>query len=530
MSKKKSNKDDNFEEFLNALGQLADQLEAMSPEERQILDKMATGKMDFVKEINDLYYDYKKPDYESLIVGDKRVISWPGPFWNAQDDDDPRELCEFVANDANSLAPEQQRNDIRDYLYRLYSDFDRDRHENVWKFYGPMWMLERLHRDNLSLPSDLDIAIEALRQDGYFYEQFLSTDADYMAAVLYQLGWQQLPALLDFLNEGGRYPLVKPIAFDAIVLTALNKPERRLQAVSALATYLNRCYNICLEGASPVNIPEYAHSLATAHIRETLPLLKKIYNSEIELPPMYYNNFDDVSKAMGDNSIPFKYSHSSLDDYMHEESKRHGKQEKQNSYDSLMDSLAELYGEELRDDDDYDDDDYYDPMMDGDKAAKPFYITAELQGAPERVSRALRVPSNIYLTNLAEVLLMAFTSKNDIEEIPLFRFTDNEGNELDILNDETLIDYCKTKGDTLWLETKHNKEIWRHKITLDKVGRKFNSDDEFYLDITDAKGAYPSKSCKSLADYAKKFAAARRRRKPNIDEIYYMLTDYEEAH
>ncbi len=526
MSKKKNDNGDNFEDFLGALGQLADQLEAMTPEERRLFDQIATGKIDIVKKINDMFYDYKKPDYESLIVGDKRVISWPGPFWNAQDDDNPRELCEFVANDAKNLSPEQQRNDLRDYLYRLYADFDPERHENVWKFYGPMWMLEKLHRENPKLPSDLDIALEALRQDGYFYEQFLSADADYMAAVLYQLGWQQIPVLLDFLNEGGRYPMVKRIAFDAIVMTALNRPELRLKAVSTLATYLNRCYNICLQGASSANIPEYANSLATAHISETLPLLKKIYNSGIELPPMYFDDFEDVKKTMDDKSIPYKYDYSSLDDYMHEESKRHDKQEKENRYDSLLDALAELYGEELGNDGD----EYYKPMTDGDKVDKPFYVTVELQGAPEEVSRTLRVPSNIYMTNLVEVLFVAFTAKNDIRKIvPPYRITDNAGNELNVLNDEALIDYCKKKGDTIWLETKHNKETWRHKITLNKVGRTF-PDDGYYLDITNAVGEYPGHSCKSMADYAKKFATKKRHKKPDTSLIYYLLTEYEEEH
>ncbi len=159
---------------------------------------------------NRKFYRYQKPDYTSHISCNLQLL---GPFWNAQDYEDKEDLCKFVESNLRSqkLSSQSLREEIRGYLYMLMDNFDPHHHESHWRLYGPFWLMEKLQ-----LTDCLDLVLESLRQDAFFYYNYFIGFGEWISALIYQLGRNQLDKLEKFMYEQGLIPGVKPIVFDAI--------------------------------------------------------------------------------------------------------------------------------------------------------------------------------------------------------------------------------------------------------------------------------------------------------------------------
>jgi hypothetical protein len=156
------------EEFYQFISQMKDMLENMSEKEREQFKKVMMSEAGLAELENEKFYTYQKPDYASKAA--KEIDwQWLAPFWHVEPDDDKLELCEFVERDGLNMkmTQKQQREELRGYMYLLFSRFEPDRHENRWKLYGPLWMMERL-----KMTDCLDLVLEALRQDAYFFHNF----------------------------------------------------------------------------------------------------------------------------------------------------------------------------------------------------------------------------------------------------------------------------------------------------------------------------------------------------------------------
>lgn len=141
-----------------------------------------------------------------------------------------------------------------------------------------------------------------------------------------------------------------------------------------------------------MNIEHYAIACATAHIKETMPLLQRLF-TELSFPTMILTDgAKELKRVMNDSKIPFFCLYPSMDKYLHDKEE--------------LSQLDEADWAAMEDDysDAYDDDSIYDSS----ETAKRYTVRIELTGGPEPVVRTLQVPSNMYLTPFTELLMLSF--------------------------------------------------------------------------------------------------------------------------
>lgn len=516
--KKKENLEEQFKELLENIGKLLD--ESSDVDKDKILTALMGDSDDNDDNadkdaINRQYYYYKRPIYKFGVTAD-----WLKPFDVAMDADNVVSLCEYVEEECKALPLSTIRRALRAYLYGFYTNFDKKKEYPAWAFYGPLWLLERKQ-----LTDCLDIVLEALRQDAYFFGMFVWTYGDYFSAVLYQLGHEQVPMLAAFLRENGLVPMTKSIVFDALVWVAMHDTRHRLEAVSSIVGYLDYCYDICMQGAAAINIDHYAFSLATAHVTEALPILQKIYR-DIDVPVIeLIDGIQEVEKMMGDAAYTFPYEHDNLNDYLQEL-----------VYEGAD---GDSYGEMPYDDFEYNDDDYsgaYISLCDDRFATEKYTVTVTLMNIPEKVERVLEVPSNIFLAHLAKVVTIAFGRKkmNDNCFSKNSLVYDSESNSDYGINPEeqttefvTLAELLNKRRDVLPFFLKVNKtQGWEHHIVLNRIGT-YEPDAAYMVRLVDGQGTYPPASCTSKSQY-QQLSKQGKLRKPNFDTVRKNLEYYEE--
>ena len=519
MSKKKDNKGNrDLQKFHDMFQGMKEMMNNMDEGQKDFLRSLFVGKESMEDMLNDMFYYYQRPDYESMRSSH---ITWLAPFWNAKHDDNKLSRCGFVDEDGRNLSKTQKEEDIRGYLYTLFYHFTPNEDSNEWKLFGPLWLLEKYQMTNC-----LDIVLEVLRQDAHFYATYIWGMEECLSSVIFQLCEDQLDKLDSFLRETGLIPDGKPIVFDAIVMTAIHRPTKRLKALSIISSYLKYCHDICLQGANPANIERYAQTLATAHIREVMPQIRSMYE-ELELSHILYKGIEEVEQEMNDTTIPFHLEYNSLNDILLDL-----KDEKGAHNYSLMpygdfgiDEEDDWEDEEDDWEDDEDDwEDEGDIIYDTDATCQCFTITATLSDAPQPVSRTLTVPSNIFLDSFTRLLMIAFGWKDAPDEY-LYNNDDDTfmyGEDADYL----LADVIWKKGHTAAFDILHNgKPLWRHTIVLEKVG-KYREDTTEYIHLQKASGAYPNKSTKSMAEYVHRYASDKMRQ-PNLKKLEDDIFDFE---
>ena len=517
------------EEFYQFISQMKDMLDNMSEKEREQFKKVMMGESGLAELENEKFYTYQKPDYASKAA--KEIDwQWLAPFWHVEPDDDKLKLCEFVERDGLNMkmTRKQQREELRGYMYLLFSRFEPEHHENRWRLYGPLWMMERL-----KMTDCLDLVLEALRQDAYFFHNFILRYTEWPSAVVYQLGKDQLDTLENFLYEQGIIPDAKPIVLNALVWTYLRHPEKRLRILAIITKFLNHCLDICKKGASTMNIEQYALALATAHIKETMPQLRRLF-TELEVPTMLLTDgADELERAMNDKSVYYYCEYDSLDGFLHD---AHA------MYEADEDEFRQLgYDDEDWDEEDdgpydFDDDD---GIYDTTEKAKRYTVRIELTDAPEKVERTLQLPSNMTLTGFAELIMLSFGWQNVPEK---YEFKDNDFRYLPDADEHALdkdywemdsTDYTTVgfmlskKGATATFDIKKGKKIqWHHIITLVKSGR-YTPKSEEHLVLLSGQGCYPAQSIRSMAEYISRFEQGKLKM-PNFDTTRKRIREFEE--
>ena len=501
MAKKKSN--DGYSDELNGILQrLKDMTGKMDSEQKNFFRSLITGENSMEDLLNATFYAYRQPDYASM---GSQVITWLGPFWNAEHDDNKVSLCGFVDEDGKNLSMEQKKKDIREYLYTLFARFDPEEDANEWKLYGPLWLMEKYRMTDC-----LDIVLEVLRQDAHFFSTYINGVEEYLTALICQLTCDRFDQLDAFLREGGLIPEGKPVVFDALVMAAIRRPECRMRALSVITSYLRYCLDICRQGANPANIERYARALATAHIRELWPQISQIYQ-ELEIPHILYDDVDEIKRVMDDETIPYHVEHDSLNGYL---------------LDLEDETGAGDYGMMPYGDFDIDDDeeeDCFGDIYDTDAPCKRYTLTATLVGAPEPVSRTLQVPSNIYLDSFTHLLMIAFGWKEAPDEYQYEN--DDEIYEAGESGDYLLADvvWKKNRAATFDIMRK-GSVLWHHSIVLEKEG-KYTDTTVDYIKLHAAYGTYPNRSTKSMTEHARRFASGKVRT-PDFSRIADNIEDF----
>ena len=493
------------------------------------------------KVYNALYYRYEKPDYGQMSP---MARNWLMPFWNAKEDDNKVSLCGFVDEDRGDLSEEMQQDCLMQYLGELYGTFTPFKPgtaPNEWRFFGPLWLMEKYQMKDC-----LNMVLEALRQDEFFYTAYIADHEHYLSAVLYQLGKDQLDTLSQFLYEDGLIPEGKHVVFDAIIMTALHQPKKRLTAMHLASEYLKHSLDICKQGGNPMNIEYYALSLASAHLQNFMPQLKEIYQ-EATIPPLIFEyGISQIEDMMNEKGIPFHIEYDSLDGYLRELKDEYGadpywlmpygdfgfEEDEEDFNDGDFDEDDDLDDDFLASDDDL----IYNM---GDKA-KRLSLRVELMDAPEPVFRDLQVPSNMYLFGFAELIALSFGWKDidmdyEFVESDGFRYPSDEDNyaltdeywDMDSPYYTTIDEVLNKKSKSIRYNVRKGKKtLWSHLITFQKSG-KYGPNNEHQIALIDARGIYPPKTTKSMAEYVERLKGGKIRQ-PNFSTVRKNIRQFEE--
>ena len=493
------------------------------------------------KVYNALYYRYEKPDYGQMSP---MARNWLMPFWNAKEDDNKVSLCGFVDEDKGDMSEELQQECLKQYLGELYGTFTPFKPgtaPNEWRFFGPLWLMEKYQMKDC-----LNMVLEALRQDEFFYTAYIAEHEHYLSAVLYQLGKDQLDTLSQFLYEDGLIPEGKHVVFDAIIMTALHQPKKRLTAMHLASEYLKHSLDICKQGGNPMNIEYYALSLASAHLQNFMPQLKEIYQ-EATIPPLIFEyGISQIEDMMNEKGIPFHIEYDSLDGYLRELKDEYGadpywlmpygdfgfEEDEEDFNDGDFDEYDDLDDDFLASDDDL----IYNM---GDKA-KRLSLRVELMDAPEPVFRDLQVPSNMYLFGFAELIALSFGWKDidmdyEFVESDGFRYPSDEDNyaltdeywDMDSPYYTTIDEVLNKKSKSIRYNVRKGKKtLWSHLITFQKSG-KYGPNNEHQIALIDARGIYPPKTTKSMAEYVERLKSGKIRQ-PNFSTVRKNIRQFEE--
>ncbi|MCR4582680.1 MAG: plasmid pRiA4b ORF-3 family protein [Prevotella sp.] len=520
--------------------ELKEMFDNVSEEDRNEILRALVDETSLAVMENKCLYSYQKPDYKSKAI---QEIRWLGPFWNAEEDDDKVALCESVENDIRKqgVTPEAIKEEMRGYLYHVFANFKPGNHENHLRLFGPLWMMEKLQMTDC-----LDLVLEALRQDAFFYHNYFLGFTEWVSAVIYQLGRNQIDTLERFMYERSIIPSTKGIVFNSLVWIYVRHPEERLYITGIILKYLNHYLNICKRGALTTNTESYAMACATAKIKETLPVLRRLFTELDVSTEVIVDGYDEVEYVMNKKKGHFCCLYDNINDYLHDGKELHEleyadwrafrKEEMNEKEDGLLNSNDDetIFGNGSR----YSDEDY---IYDEGEKAKRYIIRIELTDGPEKVVRTLQVPSNIFLTPFTELLMLSF-GRQDVPEIYEYNngvkryrpdieefVNDKEYWEMDDSYYSTLSDLLRKKGNTATFTImKGDKAIWHHLLTLEKIGR-YTEKIEHRIELIDGQGCYPIKSVKNMDELTARYNAGKLKQ-PNLDTIRKRIRNFEEEY
>lgn len=308
MSKKK--KGDTKDFFMDVIEEIARMNNIPVVQAIEMINKTFENGKSLDDAINEQFYFYERPDYAAMGV--KGKFTWLAPLWDLTMVSDVKTVCDKVYEASKAVDANLRRKDLREYLYSLFNDYYPGVPPVKWRLFGVLWLMERY-----GLTDCLDVVLEVLRQDACFFTTYLVGVEPYLVAVLFQLGSNQTDVLEKYMYEDGLVPDGKPIVFDALVMTAINMPQKRLSVLSILSKYLKHCLVICKQGADPTNIDHYAFTLSAAHITELLPQLCTLF-TELYIPSQVFHGVKDIEKMMRDNKTLEYAGYNNLDAYLKE--------------------------------------------------------------------------------------------------------------------------------------------------------------------------------------------------------------------
>ena len=577
-----------YDELLKALQELLKKMgidiDNLSEEQIEALQKMSEGNYNVANMMDDRWHDYPLPDYSKLS---KPIAEWLQPMALFEDSSDIFEICEEAEKVASQMERQQVIDDLRNfihaYLAYLYDDELEtfDNYDNFKSLFSAFRLISRLNLTEL-----LDDVLETLKQPYNILDHIYLSGNDFVGTIiLHDIGKGQMDKLEAFLQESGYIPMAKPIVFDALAFTYKYEPALRLKALHHINNYLNRCLQIGLGGGDVSNVSHYANTLAWVHAKETLPLLRKIYES-LYIPSIEIDGMEEVEDIMNNMEMELEViTPTTIDEALQIISEYDDDDEDWDDEDEDDEDWDEEDEEEEDDDDDEedeedddddedddeDDEDYEDDedgdvdedwddeddeddedeeldednmenlnfLFDPDFEMRQCQLQVTLQGTLHQMARLLKVPSNIYLDSLAQFILISLSwSETDTcwFETPHEIYTDifpglipnnKKKKELFELDASILEDLFTPSKNKVTFIVKEGDTPWVFDIKLSKTDHYFE-DDKSYVELLKAKGPAPASSLDTMEEYENNLAEGELEL-PDIESINKEMKDLEDS-
>ena len=452
---------------------------------------------------NTVYYRYSRPDYRKFVKG--RKPNWLGMIYFMMNDDDPYQICNLVWRGCQNIPIDDRMRDLRYYVYFILSEYEKECAYDPWVLLGAFWLMAKMKWED-----GVDLILETLRQDAFFFNTFFNDNDAVVAAALYELGKNKTDDLESFMREDGLMPQAKVIVFTALT-QIVNDTDSKEEMLPAFLSWCNEYFSYCVsaykEGQCFDEIDYYIAALANLHLAEALPLIEKCFKALPVLADIMSIDESGIKDIIidWDRYLPKKYP--VIDDYLL--AQWSGGTELLDMEDVDLGTLGEWH----------DDDEV---TYDKDKDSKLFTISVRLNNAKDMghtVCVRLKVCSNMRLSALMEILMVAFDQKCDewgLVIVPEYVFLDKYGNYYSkgyswttdaLLNagvdtsnsyDTVLSDLLQKPGDVLRMYTRYfTTEPWSHDVILEAI-----DDAEYCLPtLLSSEGCYPSDEADTIASY-----------------------------
>ena len=496
-------------EFINALKKALKKMGIdfgnLSDEQIEALQKMAEGNFDVAKIMDDQWFHYSLPDYGKLS---KPIAEWLQPLALFENPTDIYEICEEAEKEAATMERQQVTDDLHHFIYAYLAylhDDDLDTFNNTDNFKS-LFAAFRLI-SHLNLTELLDTVLETLRQPYEFLDHLYLSGSDFVGTnILHDIGKGQMEKLETFLQESGYIPMAKPIVFDALAFTYKYEPALRLKALHHINNYLNRCLQIGLNGGDVSNVSHYANILAWVHAKETLPLLRKIYDS-LNIPNIEIDGIKEVEDIMGNSQMELvAITPTSIDEAL--QAIPEFDDEEWDEDDEKWDEDDEEWDE----DEDEDDIDNFNFLYDSDFEMSQYQIQVTLQGTFHQMVRLLKVPSNIYLDSLAQFILCSlswdvldtcwFETPHEIysDAFPHLLSNNRKKKEVFELDTSILEDLFTPRNNKVTFFVKEDETTWTFDIKVNKTDHYFE-DEKSFVELLQAKDPAPARDMESMEEY-----------------------------
>lgn len=257
------------------------ELSKISPDNVDNLLQLMTDQLTYMADFPRVTYSYQHPDYAKRV---RPIAPYLQPIellgW---DFDIPQTLIQ----DLLSHPADQLVDDLENLIMNSLAAFHQQMEDEP-----PLQsnlIVALLLLQEVGSAKSLDIVFELLRQDLPFFETYFGdVGPDIFPLLIYRLGSDQLPKLLDFMKEPGLLPFGKTYVSVAATNVACTTPGRRLEVISWLCQTLNFFYDHIHDEAIFDGIIIDSMTLDSINIqgKEALPILEKLYATNLIMPFM----------------------------------------------------------------------------------------------------------------------------------------------------------------------------------------------------------------------------------------------------
>ena len=484
-------------------------LNLFTPEEQQELINILSnnGLEKLYQQMEEAFYDYQQPDYSSEATPIATYLQRLRDMKTRKD----YPLDEFK-KDCTTVPAAELEKDLRNFILQLFIQYqgplenEIEEEERKFKLWYIYWAMEHYRME-----SSLNIILEIMRQSPTFLSSYCHLMQDEATiAIIYQLGQNQLPLLLGFMNENGIAPFGKEDICSAVAQIAISNPERRLEIINWFCQLLNSYYDRFERGEdNNLTIIDYiTDTLMNIRGIETLPILEKIYK-RFKIPnTLTRKGIKEIKKEMPRAELK-GLEVDSMEELM-----------------SLLNELTAFYENHKFDDDKFDDE--YDDEFDDEEYDKSFYmeeqtskklnIKISLIDSDPEIYRIVEVPSNIRLESFAEVINTAMGWEG--YHLHLFQkgktiYTTEESDDDFWFNlDNTVNSYSLSLGELLTRKGSHIKyeydfgDSCMHRITLESQ-QAYKKNETQGVFLIDGANACPPEDCGGIYGYQEMLEALK---------------------
>lgn len=300
MAKKKQTKQDSI------VGSLYKELSKINPDDMNNLLEVLSNQLANMANFPHVEYGYQHPDYAEKA---RPVAEYLHPIEQLGWDFD---IPEAFIKDLLSRPSDQLADDLENLIINSLALFHQHVEDEL-PFMQSKIIVALLLLKEIGSPKSLDIVLETLRQDMPFIETFIGeVGPTIFPQLIDELASNQLPKLLEFMKEPGILPFSKSYVSIVVTNVACTTPERRMEVISWLNQVLNFYYDHIYDTAifDCIIIDSIAFDIMNIHGRETLPILKKIYATDL-VPSIIAPDIEAIDKNI-DETITEKINHSTI--------------------------------------------------------------------------------------------------------------------------------------------------------------------------------------------------------------------------